>query len=359
MNIKEMQMEDIEKRSLEIEEEMSKEDADIDSLTAEVGELENRKAEILAEVEQRKQEMADALKTAKEVEVIETEERTNTMDKEFRNSKEYIDAFAEYVKGDDREMRKLLSEHASGTVEIPEYVADRIRTDWDRLPILSRVRKVNIKGDYTVQYESSATGAVKHTEGDEEHPAEETLVLGSVKFVAEYWKKWIKVSDTVLALRGEAFLDYLLSEFEHQLGLALENAIVAEITASPLAAQVTNPIDNTAVMAAFAQLSDEAANPVVIISKANYAAIMNERTTAGAKIEDPFNGLEVLFNNTVTGMLVGDLNGVEVNFPDGYDFKYIIDNMTYAEHDLVKIVGKVMAAMHLVQPNGFAVVSAS
>ena len=80
-------------------------------------------------------------------------------------------------------------------------------------------------------------------------------------------------------------------------------------------------------------------------------------------IENIYDGiqrpLEVLFNNTVTGMLVGDLNGVEVNFPDGYDFKYIIDNMTYAEHDLVKIVGKVMAAMHLVQPNGFAVVSAS
>ena len=359
MEIKEMQMADIEKRSLEIEEEMNKEDADIDSLTAEVEELEKRKAQILAEVEQRKQEMADALKTAKEVEVVPTEERKNTMDKEFRNSKEYIDAFAELVKGDDREMRKLLSEHAEGTVEIPEYVSDRVRTDWANLPILSRVRQVFIKGDYTVQYEQSATGAVKHTEGDETAPAEETLVLGSVKFISEYYKKWIKVSDTVLALRGEAFLDYLLSEFEHQIGLALENAIVAEIAQSSLSAKVTNPIDNTAVMAGFARLSDEAQNPVVIISKANYAAIMNARATTGAKIEDPFNGMEVLFNNTVAGLLVGDLNGVEINFPDGYDFKYIIDENTYAEHDLVKIVGKVLASMHLVQPNGFAVVTAA
>jgi HK97 family phage major capsid protein len=358
MEVKEMQMSDIEKRSAEIEELLKSDDADIDSLTKEVEELENRKAEILTEVEARKKEMEEALKSSKEVEVIETEERKTTMDKEFRNSKEYIDAFAEYVKGDDREMRELLTTHANGTVEVPDYVSDRIRTDWENLPILSRVRKVSIKGDYTVQYEASATGAVKHTEGDT-RPSEEVLELASVKFISEYYKKWIKVSDSVLALRGEAFLDYLLREFEHQIGLALENAIVAEIKASPLAAKVTNPIDNTAVMAAFAQLSDEAANPVVIISKANYAAIMNERTTAGAKIEDPFNGLEVLFNNTVQGVLVGDLSGVEVNFPDGYDFKYIIDNTTYAEHDLVKIVGKVMAAMHLVQPNGFAVVSAS
>lgn len=357
MKIKEMQMADIEKRSLEIEEEMKAEDADIDALTKEVEEMEARKAQILEEVEQRKKEMEEALKNSTEVEVIQTEERKN-MDKEFRNSKEYIDAFAEYIKGNDKEMRALLSEHASGTVEIPEYVADRVRTDWDKLPILSRVRKVNIKGDYTVQYEASATGAVKHTEGADA-PAEETLTLGSVKFISEFYKKWIKVSDSVLALRGEAFLDYLLKEFEHQIGLALENAIVAEIVASPLSAKVTNAIDNTAVMAAFAQLSDEASNPVVIISKANYATIMNERTTGGAKIEDPFNGLEVLFNNSVTGLLVGDLNGVEVNFPDGYDFKYIIDDKTYAEQDLVKIVGKVMASMHLVQPNGFAVVSAN
>ena len=150
-----------------------------------------------------------------------------------------------------------------------------------------------------------------------------------------------------------------MSEFEHQIGLALENAIVAEIAASPLAAQVTNPIDNTAVMAGFARLSDEAQNPVVIISKANYAAIMNARATTGAKIEDPFNGFEVIFNNTVTGLLLGDLDGVVANFPEGEDFKFIVDENSLAEQDLVKIVGKILADIHLVRPNGFAVVTAA
>ena len=356
MEIKEMQMSDIEQRSLEIEEAVKDPNADLDALAEEVKALEERKAQIEAEVEQRKKEAEEVLKSAEVIEPIEERKMENI---ELRNTPEYIDAFAEYIKGNDKEMRVLLSTNATnGTVEIPDYVSDRIRADWDKLPLLSRVRRVSIKGDYTVQYEASASGAVKHTEGAAA-PAEETLELGSVKFISEFYKKWIKVSDTVLALRGEAFLDYLLKEFEHQIGLALENAIVAEIEASSLAAAVTNPIDNTAAMAGFAALSDEAANPVVIISKANYAAIMNERTTAGDKIADPFNGMEVLFNNTVTGMLVGDLNGVEVNFPDGYEFKYIIDEKTYAEQDLVKIVGKVLASMHLVQPNGFAVVKAS
>lgn len=371
MEIKEMQMSDIEQRSAEIEELLKSEDADIESLTKEVEEMESRKAEILAEVEQRKKEMAEALKTAKEVEPIKVEERKKMDIKELRNTPEYIDAFAEYIKGNDKQMRSLmaeyrantdnaplLSENVSGVVALPTIVEDRIWTDWDKSPILSRVRKVFVKGNYKVGYEQRATGAVIHTEGAAA-PNSEQLTLAYVNFVANYVKKWIRVSDTVLALRGEAFLNYLYDEFSHQMAITIENYIVNELMTSTLTASVTNPLDNTAVMAAFAQLSDEAQNPVVIISKANYAAIMNERTTAGAKIEDPFNGLEVLFNNNVTGILVGDLDGVIANFPEGMDFKFIFDDKSLAEADLIKIVGKVMMAAHLVRPHGFAYVTAA
>lgn len=360
MEIREMQMSDIEQRSAEIEEMLKSEDADIDSLSAEVQELESRKAEILAEVEQRKQEMADALKTATEVEPLNVEERKTMEIKELRNTPAYIDAFAEYIKGNDKEMRALLlSENVDGSVAIPSIVEDRIWTDWSQSPILSRVRKVFVRGNYRVGYEASATGAVIHTEGANA-PQDETLTLAYIDFVAKYVKKWIKVSDTVLALRGEAFLNYLYDEFGHQIALAIENAIVAELIASDLTAKVTNALDSTAVMAAFARLSDEATNPVAIMSKARYAAILNERTTAGAKIDDPFNGMEVLFNNTLTnGILVVDLDGVVANFPEGLDFKFIFDDKSLAEADLIKIVGKVMMDAHLVRPNGAAYVTAA
>jgi hypothetical protein len=86
---------------------------------------------------------------------------------------------------------------------------------------------------------------------------------------------------------------------------------------------------------------------------------MNARATTGAKIEDPFNGFEVLFNNTLSdSILVGDLDGVVANFPEGDDFQFIVDRTSLAEQDLVKIVGKVLADIHLVRPNGFAVVTA-
>lgn len=359
MEIKEMQMSDIEARSLEIENLMNSEDADIETLSKEVEELEKRKAEILAEVEQRKLEQAEVLKSAQAIEPIEKEEVRKKMEiKELRNTPEYIDAFAEYLKGDEKQLRTLLSENATdGKVAIPDYVSDRIRADWDKLPILSKCRKVSIKGNYKVQYEVSATGAKKHTEGTDA-PNEEQLVLGTITFISEYVKKWIKVSDTVLALRGEAFLDYLFNEFGYQIGLALENAIVSEIVSSSLSAKVTHAIDGDAVLAGLAQLSDQATNPVAIMSKSTYASIKGLRSTTGQRLNDVFEGLDILFNNSVTGVLVGDLNGVEVNLPDGYDIKYIVDEKTYAEADLIKIVGKIMASNHLVQPNGFAVVRA-
>jgi HK97 family phage major capsid protein len=354
MEIKDMQMSDIEVRSAELETALTAENADIEGITAEVTALEERKAQIVAEAEERKARIAEVEKTA--VEIVHEEKENRNMEKENRT--QMMEALAEYIKGRaTSEQRALLTTGATGgTVKVSDIVDDYIWTDWDKSSILSRIRKVYVKGNYSVGYEAAASGAVEHTEGADA-PNEETLTLAYIDFVAKYFKKWITVSDTVMALKGEAFLRYLMDEFGHQLALALENAVVAEIEASSLAAAVTNPIDNTATMAAFAALSDEAANPVVIISKANYAAIMNERTTGGNKIEDPFNGFEVIFNNTVTGLLLGDLDGVVANFPEGEDFKFIVDDKSLAEADMIKIVGKVLASIHLVRPNGFAVVT--
>ena len=355
--VKDMSIEQLEERKTAIAAELELDDADLDALEGEIreinAELENRKA-----AEEKRAEIRSAVASGKGTVIAQVKEEVKEMDNETRKA-DMIDALAEYIKGNATAEQRamLLSTNATGgTVKVSDIVDDFIWTDWDNSPILSRIRKVYVQGNYSVGYEASATGAVKHEEG-KAAPTEETLTLAYINFVAQYYKKWIRVSDTVLALKGRAFMDYLMDEFGHQLAIALENAVVAEIAASTLSAKVTGAIDNTAAMKGFAALSDEATNPVVIISKANYAAIMNQRATTGAKIEDPFNGFEVLFNNTVTGVLVGDLDGVVANFPEGEDFKFIVDDTSLAEQDLVKIVGKVLADIHLVRPNGFAVVT--
>lgn len=358
MDFKTMTIEELETRRAAIATEIDAEGADLDALEAEAKgikeELESRKA-----AEAKKAEIRANVAKGKGEVINKIPEEKKPMNEEKRKA-ELMDALAEYIKGTaTAEQRALLTTGVTGgTVKVSNIVDDFIWTDWDKSPILSRIRKVYVRGNYSVGYEASATGAVKHTEGNMNTPAEEVLTLGYINFVEQYYKKWITVSDTVLAMKGETFMRYLMDEFGHQLAIALENAVVAEIVASSLSAKVTNPIDNTAAMAGFARLSDEATNPVVIISKATYAAIMNARATTGAKIEDPFNGMEVLFNRNVTGMLVGDLDGVVANFPDGEDFKFIIDDKSLAEHDMVKIVGKILGDIHLCRPNGFAVVTA-
>lgn len=357
MSFSEKTIEELEARKAEIATECEAPEADLDALTEEVrginAELEERRA-----AEAKKAEVRAAVASGAGTPVHTFVEEKREVNEEVRKA-EMIDALAEYIKGTETaEQRALLTTNATGgVVKVSNIVDDFIWTDWDKSPLLSRIRKVFVRGNYSVGYEASATGAVKHNEGDLENPAEEVLTLAYVNFIEKYYKKWITVSDTVLALKGEAFMRYLMDEFGHQLAIAIENGIVAEIEASSLAAAVTHGIDNAAAMAGFAALSDEAVNPVVIISKANYATIMNERATTGARIEDPFDGMEVLFNSTVTGMLVGDLDGVVANFPEGEDFKFVIDDKSMAEHDMVKIVGKVLCDVHLVRPNGFAVVT--
>lgn len=189
MEIKEMQMADIEARSLEIEEQMKAEDADIETLTAEVEELENRKAEILEEVEQRKKEMDEALKESKEIEKVEERKMS---DIEIRNSKEYIDAYAEYIKsGRDAECRTLLSENVSGTVAVPDLVYDITKTAWEKEGIMSLVRKSYLKGNLKVGFEISGGEATVHTEAANSAVSEEELVLGIVELVPASIKKWI------------------------------------------------------------------------------------------------------------------------------------------------------------------------
>ena len=360
MEIEKMTITDVETRLDQIGTELVDENADIEALSAEVDELQARKEAIKQEAEEKRtvMEKVASMKMPVIDSIEERKEETKEMTKEERAT--LADAMAEYIKGRaTEEQRALLTTGVSGgVVAISTIVDGYIWTDWDKSPILSRVRKAYVKGNYKVGYEVSATGAVKHTEGAAA-PTEEQLVLAYVDFVAQYYKKWITVSDTVMAMRGEAFLDYLYDEFGHQLAIAMENAVVAEIATSTLAAQVTHALDGDAVLMGLAALSDEATNPVAIMSKATYAAIKSIRTTAGARIEDPFEGLEVLFNNTVTGVLVGDLDGVVANFPEGEEFRYIFDDKSLAEKDMIKIVGKVLADVHLVRPNGFAVVKAS
>ena len=370
MEIKEMQMSDIEQRSAEIEEMLKAEDADIDSLTAEVEQLEARKAEIETEVEKRKQEAEEALKIGNEIEKVEERRMTNL---EVRNSKEYIDAFAEYIKsGNDTECRALLTENVNGgTVPVPELVYNIVKTAWDREGIMALVRKTSMKGNLKVGFEISADGAVVHTEGGDAITPE-NLVLGTVNIVPSSIKKVLQISDEVYDLRGEEFLNYVYDELAYRIAKKCADLIIELIEACGTVSTTTSvgvpaitasTIAQATIASAMANLSDEASNPVVMMNKATWGAFKSAQYSGNFNA-DIFEGLPVLFNNTIkafsvastgdTYAIVGDLgHGALANYPNGQGIDFKFDDLSLKKQDLIEVLGREYVGLGIVAPNAF------
>lgn len=363
MEFKEMTVEQLEERKSAIVAELDNEGADLDALEAEVRaikeELETRAKEEAQKVEIRKT-VAD-IKAPVVMEKVVEEKREMKTNEEIRASKEYIDAYARYmISENDAEVRSLLTENVSGVVPVPTIVDDIIRTAWEKSDILSRVRKTNIRGNLKVPFELTADGAYEHTEGTAA-PTEESLTLGIVTMIPKNIKKWIRISDEAIAMGGETLVRYIYDEITYQIIKKLTALVIADITGASTSASSSavdvpaismNPALTT-VATAFANLSDEATDPVIIMNKLTYASFIGAQ--AGGNFSfDPFNGLKVLFSSALPAYssasnnqvyaIVGDLKGAQVNYPEGEGIVLKYDDLSEAEADLVKIVGRQYAA---------------
>ena len=370
--IKNISAEECEARIAEIKNEMNDESADIEALSAEVDAIEERKTALINAEEQRKA-LAQKVATDVTAPIVEERKEDKKMENiEIRNTAEYIDAFANYIKsGKDEECRALLTENVSGTVPVPEFVYDIVKTAWEREGIMSRVRKSYIKGNLKVGFEYGADPAYVHVEGDEA-VAEENLTLGVVTLVPASIKKWISVSDEVVDLRGEAFLRYIYDELTYQIAKKAADALVSLIVSAPATSGPTTVGVSTVDVAALSvgtiaeamgKLADSASNPVVIMNKGTWSAFKAVQYANGFSV-DPFEGLPVVFNNSLktftaagdgdTFAIVGDLEqGALANFPngDGIAFKY--DDQTLMTEDLVRILGRQYVALGIVAPGAF------
>lgn len=356
--------EELESRSMAIAEETAEADAEtLDALNTELDLIEERKRNLKAEVEERKKSAA-AVASGAGSEVETRKDEKEMSNKEVRNSNEYVEAFAKYVKtGKDVECRALLTENVSGTVPVPEFVENRIRNAWENDEIFSRVAKTYVKGNLKVGFELSATDAVVHTEGAAA-PAEEVLTLGIVTMVPANIKKWITVSDEVLALGAADFLAYVYDELTYKIIQKAADLVVDAITSAPAesdathvgVAKVSGTVSASTIIDAMAALGDSARNVVLIASGTTIATLRKAVLTANFPY-DPFAGLTVIKKEGVTGAIVGDLSGVQANLPEGNSVTFKFDDLSLAEKDMVKIVGRLYAAIAVVAPKMFAVIS--
>jgi HK97 family phage major capsid protein len=380
MELKEMTIEQLEERKLAISSEVEMDGADLDSLDTEVkainAEIEERKALEAKKVEVR-QAIADG--AGQVLESAPKEERKMKDIAEVRNSKEYIDAYAEYLKtGDAEEMRSataLLTENVSGgEIAVPDFVYDIIKTAWDRNEIMSLVEKVELKGNLKVNFEISGSDAVIHTEGSGA-VTEEELNEGIITLVPSYVKKWKSFSDEVMSMRGEAFVRYIYDEIAYRIIKKLADTLIGMIAALPQTATASSVSANIvkvapgvgAVAQALGQLSDEATNPVVVMNKQTWAAFKVAQY-ANQYAVDPFEGFDVHFNNSLPAYasaseddvyaIVGDFGqGAIANFPNGETIEYTFDELTRKKEDLVEVLGKLYAATAPVADKAFALLT--
>ncbi|MBQ6130580.1 phage major capsid protein [Candidatus Saccharibacteria bacterium] len=354
-------MDEIENRRAEIANEVETADAEmLETLNAELDAIEERTKALNIEIEEKRKAAAAVAGGAGEV--IETRKEEKKMpNSEIRNSHEYIEAFAKYVKtGKDAECRALLTENVQdGVVPVPELVESRVRQAWENDQIFRRISKTFVRGNLKVGFEISATDAAIHTEGANA-PDEETLVLGIVTMVPANIKKWITVSDEVLALGAEDFLRYIYDELTYKIIQKAADMVVDAIQSAPETsdadevgvAVVEGDVTPANILLAIAELGDVARNRVFIASGATIAAVRTAALEANYAY-DPFFGLEVIQKDGVDGAIVGDLAGVQANLPEGDAVTFKFDDLSLAEKDMVKIVGRLYAAIAVVGPKMF------
>lgn len=357
-------------------EDVSEQKARTEELEKRSGDLMAERAEIVAEIEkaeaaiaEEKRAMEDVIAKKKTTEI----EGKEVKQMEIRNTKEYIDAFAEYIRtGNDAECRALTSTNdtTNGTVPVPDFVYDIVKTAWEREGIMSRVRKSYLKGNLKVSFEISGSDAAVHAEGAAA-VSEETLVLGIVTLTAQSIKKWVSVSDEIID-NSETFLMYIYDELAYRIAKKAADQVVAGIEACGTVSTTTSVAvpkykATTAALGDIAQamalLSDEAANPVVIMNKATWGTY--KALQAGGNFGyDPFEGLEVVFNNSVTAYgaatsgvtyaIVGDLDhGALANFPNGEEIEFKYDELTDMTKDMVRVLGREYVGIGIVAPNAF------
>lgn len=368
MNLKDMESAALEARKAEIATACESSDADLDALLEEVRSI-NEELELRKKEEAQRAELRDMVandNAGETVETIETIEERKEMDNmEIRNTREYINAFAKYVRTeDDRECRALLTENVSGTLPVPEFVYGIVSKEIASSEILNRARHMNAKGNLKVGFEISAPAAEAHTEGDEAID-EEALTLGVVEIVPQMLKKWVSISDEALDLaNGEEYLRYIYEEVARGIVRAKEDAIVAVILAAPQTATSSAPaVAKTGSAAgaiddfvnARALLSSAARDLCIICTPAQYATYRSLQMAAQYGV-DPFDGLPVLFNDTVTAPIIGDLKGVMVN--EASDIVLKFDDKTLMTEDLVRILGRQYVGIAVVGEKFFAKVSA-
>lgn len=375
-----MTLAEVEARIAELDKEVrtSEDPAKVEQATEERKALNARRDELKA-IEKRAKQAAELRNGATPDKVVEVRKETKK-EVDFRSSVEYGKAFLRGIKtGNYAECRALMTVNGttsgatdSATIPVPTFLDNEIRNAWEENQLLSLVKKTYQKGIVKCVFEVSATGASIHVEGTAA-PEQEKLVLGSVELKPANIKKWITVTDEAIEGTTIDTIGYIYKELAQKIAEKAEEEIVANLIGAQETTDATHPgvpalSQNVAVdtiLVAVALLSSKAKNLNITMNRQTYPAFVKLALEAGYAI-DVFDGLKdkIIFSDKYpafsaagTGdvyMTIGDFGyGYQANFPNGNDITIKRDDLSLAEYDLVKLVGKQYVGHGIIAPKAF------
>ena len=240
MEIKDMRIEDIEKRMSEIEVEKTNPEADLEALTEEVRALKEQKNKLLTDAEARLKELNDIATGEVETETIKTFEEERKMDKIYTiESPEYRSGFLKTMLDKEltEEERSAVSYVATtgDTTHGAAYVLPRemLNQIWDLID-----DQHSILGDITMYRTGTILEIAKRTsisQGDaasvNENAANDDEIneFAKVTLTGKDFSKHVDISYAMAAMSIEAFESFLVAEISERMGAALANDVIATI----------------------------------------------------------------------------------------------------------------------------------
>lgn len=349
-----------------------------------VEEQKEEKSNDVKEKENRKMEKDLTLDKTVAENAIEERKATN----DAYDTPEYRKAYRNYIMtGDDKEVRAGIKSTDAG-VPVPTIFQSKIETAWEKLGIANEVSKSFIKGIFKVSHEVSADGANYHTEGGDA-PDEEEVVLATTTLIPMMVKKWISITDELLAMTDDEFYSYVASEVVYQVLRFVEDKIlvgvgqgtgdnegIVGIANAPLTESVSASMGFNAINEGASACECAEGDLMVAMNRATfYKEVMGLTDLQGRPIYNValdntgkpayfINGLKVLFSNALptyanaeagkAWAIVGDFKAYKLNMPEGDGVKTLFDPYTLATQDKSRMIGRIFVAGNVVRAKALA-----
>lgn len=348
---------------------------EVDTLTKEAEDIDSQVSE-LEEVRAKFEEQEKRMSLTKTVAPTEVEARAEEIKTDIYDTPEYRQAWVDAIRtGDERKVRAMAT--SEDNVPVPTIWQSYVETAWYNYGKFSRlVNKTYIQGYLSIPFEAEADDAVIHTEGTAQ-PAEEEITLGLIELKPAMIKKWISMTDELMAMTADDFMRYLADELVYRVVLKLDNGIINGALDSNGKGVVGIVNNANTLTAANGALSFNVLNAGIadLVTFDNLTVAMNPKTffdgfmgltdlqqrpiyqIAADNTGKPqyyVNGIRVEFTQALPAYsaasagdvwaIAGDFRGYRLNLPEGEMVRTLFDPYTLAREDKAIMVGRLYAA---------------